>query len=112
MEESGFSYGCYLKFQRERVLSRSTPRSRTTSVGLMEQSGPRLRTVWGMSVAGVRRRLNQVSSVLEALSFRCTDAHHACISKEKASKRDLALTMSLAESLMYSCASSPDDTQL
>src|SRR6218665_721352 len=33
----------------KRVLSRSTPRSRTTSDGLMEQSGPRLRTVWGIS---------------------------------------------------------------
>src|SRR6218665_1683300 len=74
--------------------------------GLMEQSGPRLRTVWGMSVARVRRRLNQISSVLEALSFRRIDAHHACIAEKQASKRDLALTMSLVESLMYSCISS------
>src|SRR6218665_2862042 len=90
----------------KRVLSRNTPRSRITSDGLMEQSGPRLRTVWGMSVAGVRRRLNQISSVLEALSFRRIDAHHACISEKQASKRYLALTMYLAESLMYSCVSS------
>jgi len=56
----------------------------------MEQSGPRLRTVWGMSVAGVRRRLNQISSVLEALSFKRIDAHHVCISETQASKRDLS----------------------
>src|SRR6218665_1753589 len=89
----------------ERVLSRRTPRSRTTSDGLTEQSGPRLRTVWGVSVAGVRRRLGPIRSVLEALSFRRIDADHACTSEKQASKRDLALTMSLAESFMYSCVS-------
>src|SRR6218665_14149 len=100
MKETGFSYGCYLKFQRERerVLSRRTPRSRTTSAGLMEQSGPRLRTVWGMSVAGVRRRWSQISFVLETLSSRRLDAHHDFISEKQASKRDLALTLYLAES--------------
>src|SRR6218665_2757816 len=84
----------------KRVFSRRTPRSGKTSAGLMEQSGPRLRTVWWMSVAGVRRRLNQRSSVLEALSFKRIDAHHACISEKQASKQDLALTMSLAETLL------------
>jgi len=66
-------------------------------------------TVWakvedsmGDVSGGVRRRLNQISAVLEALSFRHIDAHHACISEKQTSKRDLALAMPLAESLMYS----------
>src|SRR6218665_224667 len=107
MEERGLSYECYLKFQRESIIEEHTKVTDNFD-GLMEQSGPRLRTVglWGMSVARVRRRLNQISSVLEALIFRRIDAHHACIEKKQASKRDLALTMSLVESLMYSCISS------
>ena len=72
-----------------------------------------------MLVAGVRinlRRFNQTSSVLEALSFRNIDAHHACISEKQACKRDFALTMSLAESLkifvcIISVVRSVDDEQ-
>src|SRR6218665_36188 len=84
MEETGFSYGCYLIFQRESI----TENTKVTE-NICWFNGtvwPRLRTVWGISVVGVRRRLNQISSVLEALSFRCINAHHACISVKQASE--------------------------
>ena len=102
MEETGFSYGCYLKFQRE-------------STYIIEEHTKVMDNIWWINgtvwakvedsmvdvSGGSQKALNQISSVLEALSFRRIDAHHACISEKQASKRDLALTMSLAESLMY-----------
>jgi len=57
-------------------------------------------------VSGGCQKAIEPDKFLEALSFRHTDAHHACILEKQASKHDLALTMSLAESLMYSCVSS------
>lgn len=93
-------------FFMESALSNRTPRSRTNSAGLMEQSGLRLRTEWSMSQLCMGWRLNQMSSVLEAFSLRRMDAHQSWISVKQACRRDLALSMSLVASLIYSCVSS------
>ena len=68
MEETGFSYGGYLIFNIENIMRR-TPRSQTTSADIMEQCGPRLRTMWSISEVGIRWQLIQISSVFQALSL-------------------------------------------
>mgnify|MGYP006378580917 CR=1 FL=1 len=72
------------------LLSRKTPRSRTTSEGLMEQSGPRLRRRWSWSELGLEWWSNQMSSVLVAFNLRRMDAHQVWISVKQATRRDFA----------------------
>jgi len=47
MAETRFSYGGYFV---DGAFLRRTPRSQTTSAGFMEQSGPKLRSVWSARI--------------------------------------------------------------
>jgi len=68
MEQTGFSYGCYLKFHRESFIEENTK----VTDNICWFNG----TVWakvedsmGHVSGGVGRRLNKISSLLDALSF-------------------------------------------
>ena len=83
MKETGFSHECYLKFQRE-------------STCIIEEN---------IKVTDNICRLNGTvcAKVEDSMGHVSGESQKAIEPDKQASKRDLALTMSLAESLMYSC---------
>jgi len=103
IEETRFRFFGETDRDRERETDRQTDRiiDENTKFSKVSENIDRLNgSQWGMiedslsagmSAMGLRWQLKQISSTLEALRFRCINAHHVWIEEKQVDKRDLAL---------------------